>query len=97
MVNRLVERLKSQRLLLEVEESGDSAENEDGLLPAKNPRDISLSDVLAPFRGSDVINESRSKVTPKLDDVLEDIDKAVREQAKSVSIDDLAGSAKQLG
>jgi DNA-binding IscR family transcriptional regulator len=59
----------------------------EGYLPARPPNEVTLAEVLAPFRGSDVT------VVPKghdrLDETLADLEAAVGDQSRKVTIDDL--------
>ena len=82
-VERIFRRLKETRLILEVE--GDT----EGYLPARPPTEVTLSEVLAPFRGSDVTVAPKSR--GRLDETLAEIEAAVRDHSKRVTIDELTG------
>jgi membrane protein len=83
VVERVFRRLKGAGLILEVE--GDA----EGYLPARAPTEITLADVMAPFRGSDLVTAGRSAARSRLDTVLADIEAAVRDRSRAVTVDEL--------
>ena len=80
-VERIFRRLKDAKLVLEVE--GDT----EGYLPSRPPSEVTLAEVLAPFRGEDVTGAPKSR--GKLDQTLAEIEAAVRDRARNVTIDEL--------
>jgi membrane protein len=83
VVERIFRRLKEARLVLEVE--GDT----EGYLPARAPTEVTLAEVIAPFRGGDVATVKTGRA--RLDQTLGEIEAAVRDRSKSVTIDELTG------
>jgi membrane protein len=84
VVERVLRRLREGGLVLEVE--GDA----NGYLPARPAADITLADVLAQFRGTDIVlRPPGGAATTSLDAVLAEIDDAQRARARSVTIEDL--------
>ncbi|MBI4510614.1 MAG: YihY family inner membrane protein [Deltaproteobacteria bacterium] len=82
VVERVMRRLKDHRLVLEVE--GDV----EGYLPARPPSDMTLADVLTPFRGSDVISAPPDGEIAPLEHVLREIEATIR-RAGAVSLEEL--------
>jgi membrane protein len=84
VIDRIAQRLKDRDLLIEVE--GEFA----GLMPARPPADIRLSDVMAAFRGDDVLDHAPQVATTKLERVLQAIELATSETTSSLTVEDLA-------
>jgi YihY family inner membrane protein len=82
VVTRITERLKDADLLIEVE--GQYS----GFLPARPPQEIALADVLAVFRGDDVIVRSTRQGT-RLDRVLREIEEEIEVRTRQLSLSEL--------
>lgn len=82
-LTRIVERLKKHDLVIEVE--GERA----GFLPARPPSEISLADVLAAFRGGDLLPRRGGTITTRLDSVLADMEDDIQQRTKHLRFDEL--------
>jgi membrane protein len=80
----VLKRLREGGLVVEVD--GDVT----GFLPGRPPGDISLADVLAVFRGTDLRSREPGVVASRLDEVLTEIDETTRGRAARVTIDELS-------
>ncbi len=87
VLGKIVDRLKQADLLLEVD--GDVV----GLLPARPPHEITLSDVLKTFRGADVDSFAPKEKTP-LDEVLLEIEDNTTKRTELLTLDKLGTVAK---
>ncbi|HET6612460.1 MAG TPA: YhjD/YihY/BrkB family envelope integrity protein, partial [Kofleriaceae bacterium] len=82
-VDRITARLKDANLVIEVD--GDTS----GFLPAKPPSDITLSEVLAAFRGDDVVIRRGTSTGTRLDQVLAEIESETESRARALHLTDL--------
>jgi DNA-binding IscR family transcriptional regulator len=82
-VDRIATRLKEHDLILEV--SGDHV----GLMPAAPPMEIRLSDILAAFRGEDVLDTQPHPRDTRLDRVLRDIETDTAQRTRDLYLDQL--------
>jgi membrane protein len=82
-VDRIATRLKERDLILEV--SGDHV----GLMPAAPPMEIRLSDILAAFRGEDVLDTQPHPRDTRLDRVLRDIETDTAQRTRDLYLDQL--------
>ena len=84
VVEIVFRRLKQARLILEVE--GE----QDGYLPARPPSEITLAEVIAPFRAADIHMLRPTLASARLDSALGDIEDAIRSKSEDVTIEELA-------
>ncbi len=83
VIDRLAARLKEADLLVEVK--GDLV----GFMPARQPTEIALSEILGAFRGDDVLDTSPHPHDSPLDRILHDIEQSTLERTRSLSLSDL--------
>ncbi len=83
VIDRVVERLKTRDIVLDVQ--GDRS----GLLPARPPSEIKLLDVLGSFRGDDLTMSAPAEGASKLDKLLRDIEADTRQRTAHITLADL--------
>ncbi len=84
VVEKIFRRLRDRHLVVEVD--GDT----EGFLPARHPGEIQVTEVLAAFRGADIVSTSlRSSARNRLDELLTDLELAARDKARGVTMDDV--------
>ncbi|RMH41878.1 MAG: hypothetical protein D6689_09945 [Deltaproteobacteria bacterium] len=86
-LDRVLARLKEADIVVEVE--GDLV----GVMPARPPSEISLADVLATFRGDDVLDAAPRPNETRLDAVLREIDADTRRRTADLSLTDLTDTS----
>lgn len=82
VLGRIAERLKKSDLVIEVD--GEMR----GYVPARPPNEITLGQILAPFRGDDFARASQNPRTP-LDRILADIERETRQRTEEIYLDQL--------
>ncbi len=83
VAEQILRRLRESALVLEVD--GDTT----GYLPARPPDEVTLADVLAVFRGTDILVRPPGAAASRLDLVLSEIEEATRGRARTVTIAEL--------
>ncbi len=83
VIDRIGTRLKEHDLVMEVE--GEHV----GFMPARNPMEIALAEVLGAFRGDDVLDANPHPKDTPLDTVLRDIEQDTRERTRNLFLDEL--------
>ena len=87
-MSRLVERLKQRGLVAEVR--GDK----EGLIPARAASAISVADVLAAFRATD-LEVAPGALSPALAQLVHDLEEARRKRIEGVTLADLLPCARR--
>ena len=82
MIDRIAARLKARGLMAEVQ--GDK----EGFIPGRSAASISLQEVMAAFRSTD-LETAQGSTSPELSQLIQDLEEARRARIGSITIADL--------